>query len=137
MIRLIPAIKAIQPTYTEFIITNTHTHTHYEASEWLNAGPVYCCVSHARMMHVSAAVVHYQISLACLCNVGSANVSECDPGSERTSEPRLLPDSPEWLCVGVHVDMYVDAVEAGGGMCAFVCRFDIMSGSECSIFGWQ
>ncbi len=43
------------------------------------------------------------------------------------------------LCVRVHVRVYVCAniVVVGEGMCVFGCRFNMMSGSECSIFGCQ
>lgn len=44
------------------------------------------CAWFKPILHVNAAVPHYQISLACLCNVGSSNVSEWQPGSKSTSE---------------------------------------------------
>lgn len=37
------------------------------------------------------------------------------------------------LCVCVYVNIMV----VGEGMCVFVCKSNMMSGSECSIFGWE
>lgn len=48
---------------------------------------------------------------------------------------RLLLCSLKWLCACVCV--YVNIVVVGEGICVFGCRFNMMSGSECSIFGWQ
>lgn len=41
-----------------------------------------CMYEFKLILHVNAAVAHYQISLACLCNVESSNASEWEPGSE-------------------------------------------------------
>lgn len=39
--------------------------------------------------------------------------------------------------VPVCVFVYVNIVVVGEGARVFVCRLNMMSGSECSIFGWQ
>lgn len=74
---------ATQQTYTAFNTTNTHYKrvqmTPHETSLLLCFA---CMYEFKFILHVNAAVAHYQISLACLCNVEGSNVSEWEPGSE-------------------------------------------------------
>ena len=85
----------------------------------------FCSRVRVQTLHVNAAVAHYQISLACLCNVGGSNVSEWEPGSESTSEPRLGHG-----CCFIRSSVFVlvcprythDDIMAGrGGVCSSLC----------------
>lgn len=102
--------------------------------------PFACTHQFKLILHVNAAAAHYQISLACLCIIGSSNVSEWDPGSESTSEPMLEQGSINWsgfVSACVYMCMLILWWEVGGA-CASLCAGLIWCReSERSIFGWQ